>query len=86
MSIFQVDCCNLKSNFCIQIFYVRIANPICTILSDLFLLLTLVTFAALPDLRSTLPGMLEMAFVASLFVSYLLLSIANLLGNFAYKN
>jgi hypothetical protein len=54
--------------------------------SNLFLLLTFLVFLAFPELRSTLPGKLEMAFVASLFMAYLLLAISNFAGTSIYTS
>jgi hypothetical protein len=46
-----------------QYIYSGLVKPICITLSNLFLLLTIVVFAVLPDLRSTVPGKLEMALI-----------------------
>jgi hypothetical protein len=58
-----------------QVFIVTTAYPICCNVSNLFLLLTFLTYALLPELRRPLFGRLLMAFVAALFFAYLFISL-----------
>ena len=57
-----------------------ILYPICSIISIVFLLLTLLVYAMLPDLRKPLVGKVVMVFVAALFSAYLSLTIVTLGG------
>ncbi len=51
------------------------AYPICCLVSNVFLLLTFLVYMILPELRRPLFGRLIVAFVVSLFVAYLFISM-----------
>lgn len=58
-----------------QMVIVTKAYPICCMISNFFLLLTFVVYLLLPDLRAPLFGKIIMAFICSLFFSYLFISM-----------
>jgi hypothetical protein len=69
------------SNFVIKIFLLFqvciscILYPICTTISNIFLVLTLTAYILLPSLHGPLFGKVVMAFVVALFAAYLTMTI-----------
>ena len=57
-------------------FYTK-AYPICCTISNFFLLLTLLAYAIVPDLRGSVVGKITMIFIFALFCSYLSISIVS---------
>jgi hypothetical protein len=57
-----------------------ILYPVCSIISIVFLLITILVYVTLPDLRKNLVGKVVMIFVTALFSAHLSLAIVSLGG------
>ena len=61
-----------------QVFLYSRAYPMCCLISNFFLLLTLLVYVLLPELRAPLFGKITMAFITALFFAYLFISTISL--------
>ena len=65
----------LYGNHTVQDTLSRVAYPVCLMVSNVFLLMTFVIYACLPELRQPLFGKITMIFLLSLTFAYLMAAI-----------